>query len=223
MGSSLKKTGKRQWAKVWHTLLTDPCYQGLSLEQQARYINLLIFVSAHGKKGSLRIDSPARQLLFTLQCSDFNHLKEVIKWLPNLKIKESKSNGDFIVTFENWYKYQIDDSTERVRKFRQNVTVQEKEKEQEEEEDKNKRKKYGEYQKVLLTDNQYDKLIKDFGETRTKALIKMLDEGVEMKGYKYKNFNLAIRKWEKNDGQGNFGKGSTGQAKSSQDYDSVVK
>jgi len=64
--------------------------------------------------------------------------------------------------------------------------------------DEDKKHKYGEYKKVLLKDKEYKKLIADFGESKTKGLIKMLDEGKELKGYPYKNDNLAIRNWEKN-------------------------
>ena len=55
--------------------------------------------------------------------------------------------------------------------------------------------KYGEYQHILLTDDELDRLKKDFGETDTQKAIKLLDEAIEMKGYKYKSHNLAIRKW----------------------------
>lgn len=55
--------------------------------------------------------------------------------------------------------------------------------------------KYGEYQHVLLTDDQYEKLVKDYGEDLVKAGIKMVDEQVQLKGTKYKDHNLAIRKW----------------------------
>jgi len=55
--------------------------------------------------------------------------------------------------------------------------------------------KYGEYKHVLLTDKQYDKLIKDFDEETILKAIKILDEGIQMKGYKYKDYNLAIRNW----------------------------
>ena len=55
--------------------------------------------------------------------------------------------------------------------------------------------KYGEYNHVLLTDGQYEKLVKDFGEKNTKLLIKKLDEAIEIKGYKYKNHNLVLRGW----------------------------
>lgn len=55
--------------------------------------------------------------------------------------------------------------------------------------------KYGEYNHVLLTDAQYEKLVKDFGEDRTKQAIKYLDEYIQMKGAKYKDHNLVMRKW----------------------------
>jgi hypothetical protein len=55
--------------------------------------------------------------------------------------------------------------------------------------------KYGEYNHVLLTDAEYEKLCKDFGEVVAKKAITYLDEAIEMKGYKYKSHNLAIRKW----------------------------
>lgn len=65
-----------------------------------------------------------------------------------------------------------------------------------EKKDKEVRHKYGEYQNVLLTDKQLEGLKKDFHNWE--QLIKDLDEGIELKGYKYKNHNLAIRKWAKN-------------------------
>jgi predicted phage replisome organizer len=83
------------------------------------------------------------------------------------------------------------------------------------EEDKNKNKKesknkYGEYKKVLLSQKEYEKLINEWGESELVRMIKILDEGIELKGYKYKNHNLAIRKWkdkENNNNTDNFKKG----------------
>jgi len=60
-----------------------------------------------------------------------------------------------------------------------------------------KRKKYGEFGHVLLDDDQYNKLYFSFGESKCNALIKKLDEGIEKKGYKYKNFYLAALDWAK--------------------------
>lgn len=54
---------------------------------------------------------------------------------------------------------------------------------------------YGEYKHVRLTDEEYKKLIEEYGETPTKDAIKYLDEYIEMKGASYKNHNLVLRKW----------------------------
>lgn len=57
----------------------------------------------------------------------------------------------------------------------------------------NKKKKYGEYENVLLTDKEYEKLSNDY--PNVKELIKFLDEYIEEKGYKSKSHNLSIRRW----------------------------
>lgn len=62
--------------------------------------------------------------------------------------------------------------------------------------DKNNIKhRHGEYQHVLLTDEERDKLMDEFGEAETSEAIKYLDEYIEMKGYKARSHYLAIRKW----------------------------
>ena len=55
--------------------------------------------------------------------------------------------------------------------------------------------KHGEYQHVLLTDDEVEKLIEEHGKDITVKLIKFLDEYIEMKGYKAKSHYLAIKKW----------------------------
>jgi len=55
--------------------------------------------------------------------------------------------------------------------------------------------RYGEYSHVLLTDPQRDKLFADYGELETLKAITYLDEYIQMKGYKAKDHNLAIRRW----------------------------
>lgn len=54
---------------------------------------------------------------------------------------------------------------------------------------------YGTYQHVRLTKDQFDKLVSDYGEQETLDAVTFLDEYIEMKGYKAKNHNLALRKW----------------------------
>ena len=60
---------------------------------------------------------------------------------------------------------------------------------------KPKKHKYGEYQKVMLTDSEYEKLAVDFGADLRDKAISFLDSYIEEKGYKSKSHNLAIRRW----------------------------
>lgn len=60
--------------------------------------------------------------------------------------------------------------------------------------------KFGEYQHVLLTDEELEKLKSKFPDYEDK--IKKLDEGIELKGYKYKSHYLAILKWAKGENDG---------------------
>jgi hypothetical protein len=46
-----------------------------------------------------------------------------------------------------------------------------------------------------LTDTEYKHLVNDYGQDATHDAIKYLDEYIEMKGAKYKNHNLVLRKW----------------------------
>lgn len=55
--------------------------------------------------------------------------------------------------------------------------------------------KHGEYGHVLLTDQDYTKLVTEHGDILTKQCITFLDEYIEMKGYKAKSHYLCIRRW----------------------------
>jgi predicted phage replisome organizer len=53
--------------------------------------------------------------------------------------------------------------------------------------------KHGEFQHVLLTDDEFERLKKDFDFYE--ELIKKLDEYIETSGKRYKNHNLVLRGW----------------------------
>ena len=57
------------------------------------------------------------------------------------------------------------------------------------------KKKYGEFQKVTLTDEEYTKLINEYGEETAHKAIEFLDSYIAEKGYKSKSNYLAIRRW----------------------------
>ena len=61
--------------------------------------------------------------------------------------------------------------------------------------EKKQKHKYGEFKKVLLTDEELEKLNNEFGEAETQKAITYLDEYIEMKGAKYKSHYLVMKKW----------------------------
>lgn len=60
---------------------------------------------------------------------------------------------------------------------------------------KEQKSHYGEYENVLLTETEYNRLVDDYGEPLTHDAIKFLDEYIEEKGYKAKSHNLTMRRW----------------------------
>lgn len=63
--------------------------------------------------------------------------------------------------------------------------------------DKDKQKpqkhKFGEFNHVKLTDDEYTRLCEDYGKDTADYYIRKVDEYCEMKGKTYQNYNLAIR------------------------------
>lgn len=57
------------------------------------------------------------------------------------------------------------------------------------------KKEYGEHKKVKLTDQEYQKLVNEFGEIMTKRAIEFLDGYIVDKGYKSKDNYMAMRRW----------------------------
>lgn len=66
--------------------------------------------------------------------------------------------------------------------------------------DKKKRKSaprqtYGEYSHVRLTEEEFNRLCNDYGETDTLKAIKILDDYCQESGKTYKDYNLTLRRW----------------------------
>ena len=60
---------------------------------------------------------------------------------------------------------------------------------------KPQKRRHGEYQKVLLTDEELRKLTDEFGDEKTEKAITYLDEYIAEKNYKSRSHYLAIRRW----------------------------
>lgn len=64
-------------------------------------------------------------------------------------------------------------------------------------------KAYGEFSHVRLTDEQYHKLISDYGESTVKLYIRKIDEYCQMHGRSYNDYELTARNWIKTDNDKN--------------------
>ena len=145
-----------------------------------------------------------------------DNVKITIQYLMNVGLLESNTNEtEYKLTFMENVVGSETASTQRSRVSRGNAKMlqcnknatevqqlcnTEKDIEKDIEKDKDniaKRKpqkhKYGQYQHVLLTDEQLLKLKAEYPNYLD--LITYLDEYIEMKGYKAKNHYLAIKKW----------------------------
>jgi hypothetical protein len=60
---------------------------------------------------------------------------------------------------------------------------------------KDPKHKHGEYQHVLLTDKEMNKLIETYGKDIAERAVEFLDAYIEEKGYKAKSHYLTIRRW----------------------------
>lgn len=81
-------------------------------------------------------------------------------------------------------------------------------------------KKYGAYQHILLSDDQYKKLTAEYGEPLISEYIRKMDEWIQMKGKSpYKDYSIAIKNWIKKDGSDND---SSEHSYSLNDYKSLV-
>lgn len=146
-------------------------------------------------------------------------------------------NGTNVIRILNWQKYQSE--YEKQRSYRERlqpevtnnvVTKSYGEKEREKEKERGgentikdslnykdnitTKREYGEFQNVLLTDNELKKLTERFGESKTKELIEQLSTGIESKGYKYKSHYATILTWERKD----KANGKTGSKITERDY-----
>jgi phage replication O-like protein O len=63
-----------------------------------------------------------------------------------------------------------------------------------------KEKPHGRYGNVLLTDNQYSDLTKDYGENNVRDYIQRVDSHVQSTGKAYADYDATIRKWLTQDG-----------------------
>ena len=140
-------------------------------------------------------------------CLSIQQVRTALEHLESTGEITNKSQSKFrVITVNNWSCYQGSNKVsnkqitnkqqgEQQTNNKQVTTTKEYKEIKEEKNINNKKYIYGEFRHVKLTDEERDRLFKDYGEAETLEAIKFLDEYKERKGYTSKNDNLTLRKW----------------------------
>ena len=118
-------------------------------------------------------------------------VEEQIKYIKNKDFKtyvESLFFGKDMVSIP--YTYGSDTSVSVSVSVSDSVSVSEKQKKP-----KKVKHKYGEYGHVALTDEEYSRLVSDYGEPGVKAGIVKVDKYCQKSGKTYRDYNLVLRDW----------------------------
>ena len=118
-------------------------------------------------------------------------VEEQIKYIKNKDFKtyvESLFFGKDMVSIP--YTYGSDTSVSVSVSVSDSVSVSEKPKKP-----KKVKHKYGDYGHVALTDDEYSRLVSDYGELGVKAGIDKVDKYCQKSGKTYKDYNLVLRDW----------------------------
>lgn len=114
--SEEKIADQKKWFKVWTTLLMDTHIPNNEL---GMFTRLGCAIAFRGLNGKLVTTKQSLHSILSIPAE-----KEIPQsFLDNFNVQIQLNGNDKItVTFKNWYKFQVDNSIERVAKHRQNVT-----------------------------------------------------------------------------------------------------
>ncbi len=130
----------KRWFKVWTSILTDPDMADCHNDIAGAWVRLGALIAQHGNNGKINISKSHFYRIIHLYTADDVTVQHFFDKLKTLNIKIKSCNDTFSVTFEKWHKYQVDNSSERVKKYRQNVTVQEEKRREEKRREKEEKK-----------------------------------------------------------------------------------
>lgn len=85
--------------------------------------------------------------------------------------------------------------TRMIKNDKRMIKNEKNEKNEKKKEQRAPRQTYGEYCHVRLTEEEFNRLCNDYGETDTLKAIKILDEYCQESGKTYKDYNLTLRRW----------------------------
>ena len=108
------------WFKLWIGADEDPDLGNFSLADFGRWCKFGLYLKKYGNGGIIELKPPCLPLQHKFEVVSFDAVISVIVMFPNCAVT---GETNVIVTWNNWQKYQGDNSKERVRRFRERVTA----------------------------------------------------------------------------------------------------
>lgn len=114
---------------MWTSALTDLALDNLDISDFGRWCKFGTYLKEHGEQGQITLLPPARSLLSKLQIIAFHDLILCLQRFPNCTVTKTVTdgvtcNGEYVVKWKNWFKYQGDMSNHRVKRFREKQVLQ---------------------------------------------------------------------------------------------------
>lgn len=166
----------------------------LPLDGQAVWIKMIAFSEVCGGRPGWIEDNnqkglPHDFIAQELHCS-LDLFETVLEKMAADKAIEVNGTGS--IHLVNFVHYQFGEY-DRQQPYRQGK------KEAEKVESKTPKRAYGEFKNVMLTNEEYAKLVEKFGEAGASYRIEHLSGALESKGYRYKSHYATILTWERMD------------------------
>lgn len=234
------ETENKGWIKLHRCLLKKAAWQLCTEGQKVVLITVLLLANHEPKKwlwkGQL-YECQAGQFVTSYQnlaraCNiSTKTVRGALEKLEKLEfVTCERAHTGTLITVENWALYQGTDEngahhraqegqregTEGAQQGHVNGQLT---RNKELKEVKNKRNIYGEFKHVRLTEDEHERLIKDYGEEVTNEAIKAVDEYCESSGKRYKNYSLAIRNWGVREGKERIERGVPERAGNATEHD----
>ncbi len=100
---------QKRWFKVWTSILDNPEFKEMSLEDIGRWLLLGASTALNGDEGRLEVPGNGRHLCDLLRVDDLAAAQKTLNRIPSVVFEEpEKRHGARAVTWRNWHKYQVD-------------------------------------------------------------------------------------------------------------------
>ena len=187
-----------RWFKLWVNSITDNRLASLPNELWAVWAKFGTYVKCHGQDGEITLTKPEKMLCSIMQCDSFECLINAIKCFPNVTV--SLVTNDIVsykIKYENWFKYQGDFSTDRVKKFRAKNRKSETPKKRREEKRREENKSNGKFIPPTIEEVSNYCLEKSNGVDPKKWFHWYKSNGWKVGKNPMKDWKAAVSTWER--------------------------